>query len=152
MAYWLERSKSIRLWGKRSAVYRLFQFRCNGHHLKSETSKHKVKDSGGDWRTKRGNNLCVLCKQHKECPARLLFECSSSEGARNKFLRAVRIDGGDEVAKGLEDGRATERWDRVKGWLDGKGWEGSEDAFDLVLQHLVTFVHDTLELRLSALR
>ena len=67
-------------------------------------------------------------------------------------MRAVRRDGGDEVAQSLVGGSATARWDRVKGWLDGVGWEGSEGAFDLVLQHLVTFVHDTLELRLSALR
>jgi hypothetical protein len=30
--------------------YQLFQFRCNGHHLRSEPPKHKAQESkGGDW-------------------------------------------------------------------------------------------------------
>ena len=41
-----------------AAVYRLFQFRCNGHHLRAETSKHKMKISGGAWRTSPGCDKC----------------------------------------------------------------------------------------------
>jgi hypothetical protein len=51
---------------------------------------------------------------------------------------------GTKWRRAWSDGRATAKWDRVKGWLDGVGWEGSKEAFDLALQHLVTFVHDTI--------
>jgi hypothetical protein len=141
------------MWGKRSAIYRLFQFRCNGHHLRSETSKHKVQESkGAVWRTKRGKNVCVLCEDHKECPARILFECCANKAARDRFYKAVKEHAGEEVERQMrKEHKATANWGRVNGWLDGGGGEGSDEDFDQVLYHLVTFVYETLELRLSAL-
>jgi hypothetical protein len=80
------------LWGRRLAVYRLFLFRCNGHHLcgpPAETSKHKMEMSVEgriDWRTGQGCDNCVVCNQHTECPAWLLFECSGNKKATTEFF------------------------------------------------------------------
>ena len=155
MAHWLERSRGLRLWGKRAALYRLFQFRCNGHHLKSETSRHKVKIDG-EWRVANGSNACVMCcktvHSHKECPARMLFECHKTTKLRETFYDELGKEAGPEVAAELRAKAATGQWETVNGWLDGRGWTGREEAFDLVLGHLVTLVHEVLQLRLSFLK
>ena len=150
MAYWLQRSKGLRAWGRRSSLYRLFQFRCNGHHLRSETSRHKVKGSDGEYRRRRGKNVCKMCNMHKECPARVLFECESTMLLRGKFYEVLQCEAGWTVANELQKLDAQKQWARINEWLDGRGWGGSEEGFDRELDQLVTLVHDVLELRLSA--
>ena len=105
---------------------------------------------------RKGNNACVMCGKtnfkHKECPARLMFQCNSTAKLRNKFFLALGKAAGQEVVAALRSKPAKGQWVVVNGWLDGRGWAGSEEAFDLVLGHLVTLVHEILKLRLSFLK
>jgi hypothetical protein len=56
------------------------------------------------------------------------------------------------VVASLRANRATGQWETVSGWLDGSGWTVHEEAFDLILGHLVTLVHGVLQQRLSFLK
>jgi hypothetical protein len=127
MAHWLERSRGLRLRGKRAALYRLFQFRCNGHHLESETSRHKVK-IGGEWRVANGSNASVMCRKtahrHKEFPTRVMFECHKTAKLRERFYSELGKEAGPEVVAVLRAKRATGQWEAASGQLNGRahGW------------------------------
>ena len=82
----------------------------------------------------------------------MMFECHKTAKLRETFYDELGKEAGPEVAAELRAKAATGQWETVNGWLDGRGWTGREEAFDLVLGHLVTLVHGVLQQRLSFLK